>query len=97
MLLFLLLVEIIMPNQDQKLDAEGAIMIPMDNRVLGEFIAGLLGQSRLMKRRFTDRRFEIDINWLLNLDQIVDQRLASQNQAKLVSFSSKFFSQMEKR
>ena len=69
----------------------GGLMIPMDNRVLGEFIAGLLGQSRLMERRFSNRRFEIDTNWLLNLDQIIDQRLASQNQAKLVSFSSRFY------
>jgi len=82
-----------MPDRDKNqgvADAAG-LMIPLDNRAFGEFIAGLLGQPRLMERRFSDRRFEIDTNWLLNLDQIIEQRLISQNQAQLVSFSSRFY------
>lgn len=67
------------------------IAIPSDTRILGEFIAGLLGQRRSIERTFYDRRFEIDMNWLLNLDQIIAQRLAAQNTAKLVSFSAKFY------
>jgi len=77
-------------NDNQKQPAN-AIVIPLDNRVLGEFISGLLGQSRFMERQFLDRRFEIDLNWLRNLDQIIEQRLSSQNQAKLVSFSARFY------
>ena len=67
------------------------IAIPSDTRILGEFIAELLGQRRSIERTFYDRRFEIDMNWLLNLDQIIAQRLAAQNTAKLVSFSAKFY------
>jgi hypothetical protein len=67
------------------------LTIPLDNKVLGNFIASLLGQSRTIERRFSDRRFEIDVAWLLNLDQIINQRLASQNQGELVSFSARFY------
>ncbi|WP_128925437.1 hypothetical protein [Bradyrhizobium guangxiense] len=77
-------------HHDDSSETVGALTIPLESRVLGEFISGLLGQSRSIERQFLDRRFEIDFNWLLNLDQIISQRLASQNQAKLVSFSAKF-------
>lgn len=72
-------------------DASQSLTIPLEAHVLGEFISGLLGQSRLLERRFIDRRFEVDLSWLLNLDQIIAQRLSSQNQAKLVSFTARFY------
>ncbi|WP_426406736.1 hypothetical protein [Bradyrhizobium ganzhouense] len=79
-----------MPSDHDPPDA-GALTIPLESRVLGEFISSLLGQSRSIERSFFDRRFEIDLNWLLNLDHIIAQRLASQNQARLVAFSAKFY------
>jgi hypothetical protein len=48
------------------------ITIPMDTRVLGEFLAELLGQRRSIERTFDDRRFEIDMSWLLNLDAMLN-------------------------
>ena len=39
-----------------------SIVIPLDERTLGEFIASLLGQRRSIERDFDDRRFEIDSN-----------------------------------
>ena len=68
-----------------------AIVIPLDERTLGEFIASLLGQRRSIERNFNDRRFEIDSNWLLNLDDVILQRINSQHTAKLVSFSARIY------
>ena len=68
-----------------------SISIPLnDPRALGDFISGLLGQRRSIERRYDERRFEIDFDWLLNLDQIIAQRV-SQNAPKLVSFSAVFY------
>lgn len=67
------------------------IAIPTDAQKLGEFIASLLGQPRIIEQRFRDRRFVIDTNWLLNLDQIIEQRLTAQNQGKLVSFCVRIY------
>jgi hypothetical protein len=79
-------------------DAEGApvgrkaIVIPLDDeRILGEFIASLLGQRRSIECDFHDRRFDIDLNWLLNLNEIILQRITSQHAAKLMSFSARFY------
>jgi len=67
------------------------ITIPLEPRTLGEFIANLLGQRRSIDHTFEDRRFEIDMSWLINLDHIVEQRLAAQNAGRLVSFSASFY------
>jgi hypothetical protein len=69
-----------------------AIAIPLaDQRALGEFIASLLGQRRTIECDFRDRRFEIDFEWLLNLNDVIDQRIQSQHAATLVSFSARFY------
>jgi hypothetical protein len=68
------------------------VAIPIaDPKQLGEFIAGLLGQRRSIDRRFDDRRFSIDFDWLTNLDDIIAQRLAAQNAAVLVSFAARIY------
>jgi hypothetical protein len=72
-------------------DTSTEITIPLDTRVLGEFIADLLGQRRIIERTFADRRFEIDMSWLTNLDQIIEQRLAAQNAGQLMSFSARIY------
>jgi hypothetical protein len=67
------------------------IAIPLsDSKQLGEFIAGLLGQRRSIERHF-DRRFDIDFDWLLNLNEVIAQRLAAQNDGVLVSFSARIY------
>jgi hypothetical protein len=76
--------------------AAGQIAIPNDPRILGEFIANLLGQRRSIERQFDDYRFEIDLDWLQNLHHIIEQRLAAQNAAQLISFSARFFMPMER-
>jgi hypothetical protein len=74
------------------MNEENALIIPLtDKTVLGEFIAGLLGQRRSIEQRFENLTFNIDMNWLHNLDAIISQRLSSQNEAKLVSFNARFF------
>ncbi|MDQ2078903.1 hypothetical protein RA307_01805 [Xanthobacteraceae bacterium Astr-EGSB] len=74
-----------------KEEASNQIALQLETRALGEFIANLLGQRRSIERSFQDRRFEIDLNWLINLDQIIEQRLAAQNEAHIVSFSAAFY------
>jgi hypothetical protein len=36
-------------------------------------------------------RFVINMNWLLNLDQIIDHRIAAQNAGQLIAFSARVF------
>lgn len=67
------------------------IAIPLDPKILGEFIANLLGQRRSIEQMFGDRRFEIDMDWLLNLDQVIEQRIIAQNTGTLVSFSTTIY------
>ena len=67
------------------------LVVPLDQKALGEFIVSLLGQRRSIERGFRDRRFEIDIEWLINLNEILSQRINSQHEATIVSFSAKFY------
>jgi hypothetical protein len=69
-----------------------ALVIPLDDpKSLGDFILGLLGQRRSIEQRFDDRWFFIDLNWLWNLDDIIEQRISAQNIGSLVSFSAENF------
>jgi len=70
---------------------EKFITVNLGKKVLGQFITDLLGQRRILERNFTNRRFSIDLEWLRNLDQIVDQRIQAQNAGNRVSFSARFY------
>ena len=81
-----------MNGTDNLSSSRSEISVPLtDGRRLGEFIADLLGQRRSIERHFPGIRFEISFNWLLNLDDIISQRISAQNPANLVSFSAKLY------
>ena len=81
-----------MESTENSKSSRSEISLPLvDGRRLGEFIADLLGQRRSLERSFSNRRFEIDFNWLLNLDLIIAQRIAAQHTASLVSFSARIY------
>jgi hypothetical protein len=67
------------------------LVIPLEPNSLGDFILGLLGQRRSIEQQFVDRYFVIDLKWLWNLDQIIDQRISAQNSGTLVSFGAKIY------
>jgi hypothetical protein len=84
--------EIRMETQQTDSKDKQQISIPLDdNRTLGEFIAGLLGQRRSIEREYENYRFEIDHNWLINLHEVIKQRIFSQNEAELISFQIRIY------
>ena len=62
--------------------------IPVDRASVGEFISGLLGQRRLIETSIRDRAFVIDVEWLINLDHLIQQRVESQHEAQIVEMKS---------
>ena len=68
--------------------SKSGILVPLETRQLGEFIANLLGQRRRLSRSF-NVNFLIDWPWLHNLDRLIIQRVVHQNDAELVDFSFK--------
>jgi hypothetical protein len=67
------------------------LVISLEPNLLGDFILGLLGQRRSIEQHFNDRYFLVDLKWLLNLDDIIDQRISAQNAGTLVSFGAKIY------
>ncbi len=68
----------------------GELTLRIPNRSLGEFISGLLGQKRTIRHRFEERPFLAEQNWILNILEVVDQRL-SQNPHSLASFKASIY------
>jgi len=66
-------------------------LIQVPNRSLGDFITGLLGQPRSIEKSFPNKIYNIDVNWLLNLDDIIRQRIIAQNEGHLIDFSAKLY------
>lgn len=57
---------------------------------LGEFIGSLLGQQRKIERRFEGGHFIASHDWILNIVNIIEQRL-EQNCHNLASFRCQYF------
>ena len=64
------------------------VQITIPKPDLGQFIIDLLGQNRRIEKSI-DGPFEIDIEFLQNLDSIIEQRIKGQQDAQLVDFSTK--------
>lgn len=62
-----------------------SIALPMRKRDLGNFISNLLGQQQSFKRQIT-AKFDIDHAWLVNLHELLDQRIKQQADSTLVEF-----------
>lgn len=66
------------------------VTLPIKKSDLGSFIYGLLGQQQSIERE-TICDFDIDLNWLINLHNSLNQRIRMQASADLVSFKSVFY------
>jgi hypothetical protein len=62
------------------------LALPIKKADLGNFVADLLGQQQSIER-VVDENFNIDFSWLVNLHELIDQRINQQNHSDLVSFS----------
>ena len=68
-------------------DEEITISLPVKKKDLGQFISGLLGQQQTIERDI-DINFDIDHLWLLNLHDLISQRIHQQADAHLTDFTS---------
>ena len=62
-----------------------AIILPLKRRDLGSFISSLLGQQQSIERTL-EEVFDIDHAWLVNLHELIHQRICQQSSAHLVEF-----------
>ena len=63
------------------------ISLPVKKKDLGRFISGLLGQQQTIERDI-DIKFNIDHSWLVNLHDLISQRIHQQADAHLTDFTS---------
>lgn len=68
-------------------DEETVLSLPIKNRKLGEFISSLLGQQQSIERDI-EEKFNIDHDWLINLHEMISQRIHQQSDAHLTHFST---------
>lgn len=67
-------------------DENTAIVLPLRKRDLGSFISSLLGQQQTIERDL-EIKFDIDHHWVINLHELLDQRIKQQAEATLMSFT----------
>jgi len=61
-------------------------MIPIKKEKMGQFVLSLLGQPQSIERE-TLGIFNVNLEWLINLHNIINQRIVSQNESTLANFS----------
>jgi len=68
-------------------DDEVAIFLPIKKKDFGGFISGLLGQQQSIERDILIK-FDINHAWLVNLHEMISQRIHQQAEAHLTSFTT---------
>ncbi len=66
------------------------INLPVDKKILGNFISGLLGQPQTLERQF-ETPFSADHDWLIHLCSMILQRVAQQNSPEPLSFETSIY------
>lgn len=79
--------EVAIPSSHDDDDANSVISIPVGKKDLGSFICDLLGQKQSLERTY-DIVFEVDHSWLMNLHDMIDQRISQQANSNLINFSA---------
>ncbi len=79
--------EVAIPSSYGDDDANSVISIPVGKKDLGSFICNLLGQKQSLERTY-DVVFEVDHPWLMNLHDMIDQRISQQANSNLINFSA---------
>jgi hypothetical protein len=63
------------------------LSLPIKKRELGNFISGLLGQQQTIERDI-NAKFDINHLWVMNLHEMINQRILQQADAHLTDFSA---------
>ena len=71
-------------------DEEGNLQIYIPKRDFGEFIQGLLSQPRSIRKRWT-RLFDVDHAFIRHLNELIKQRVQSQQISSVVSFQASIY------
>ncbi|EMF7390804.1 hypothetical protein V8094_004587 [Vibrio parahaemolyticus] len=79
--------KVAIPGSHADDDANSVISIPVGKKDLGSFICDLLGQKQSLERTY-DVVFEVDHSWLMNLHDMIDQRISQQANSNLINFSA---------
>lgn len=66
---------------------ETGIILPLKKRELGNFISDLLGQQQSIERTITTK-FDINHAWLVNLHDLIHQRICQQASAHIIDFTA---------
>ncbi|MEN3758289.1 hypothetical protein ABDZ57_15860 [Aeromonas veronii] len=74
------------PENDANSD-DVVISFPVPKSSLGDFVTSLLGQKQSLERTYSIN-FEINHAWLVNLHEIIDQRVHQQARAQLANFTA---------
>ena len=67
-------------------DERTSIVLPLNKQDLGHFIFSLLGQQQSIERDL-EVTFDINHSWVINLHELLDQRINQQADATLTSFN----------
>lgn len=68
-------------------DEEAVLSLPIKKKELGNFISNLLGQQQNIERSL-EESFDIDHTWVMNLHEMISQRIHQQADAHLTHFST---------
>ena len=63
------------------------LSLPIKRQDLGDFISNLLGQPQSIEQ-ILDIKFDIDHEWLINLHELINQRITQQSTSKLINFTA---------
>jgi hypothetical protein len=77
---------LISANNEENLPS-GQLALPFNEKQFGDFLVSLLGKPQTITKRFVGS-FCIDKDSIVNIFQIIEQRIHQQNDAKLISFRS---------
>lgn len=78
-------------NSVNKKNQNQVNLVTISPKEMASFLLNLIGQRRTIEHNISNRIFNINIEWLHNLNQIIDQRIMSQNQAHIASFQIKIY------
>jgi len=67
------------------------LSIPVSGKALATFIGELLGQRRTTEKAFRNYSFTVNLDWLINLHLIIDQRITAQNVGGIAAFKGSFY------
>ncbi|MGG4445380.1 hypothetical protein [Brevibacillus porteri] len=77
---------------EQPIDSvnKGFVTLPLTQQDFKEFISNLLGQPQSIEKKIRGN-FDVDLNSLIYINDLLDQRISQQNRSQLAQFSAKIY------